>query len=76
MKDFQNGETVFIIESDGIALGEYVEYSNKKQGHKVKTSTSSSDYSIIKDDLLYNSYRTAKSFFVDKSFRNKHFNIF
>lgn len=74
MKNFGNGESVFIIESDGIASGDYVEFSEKKGGHKVKTSTSSNDYDIVKDELLWGSYYSAKDKFTDQNFRNKHFN--
>ena len=73
MKDFREGQTVHIVESDGIALGHYIEYSHKKQGHKVRTHTGAHDYKVIEDDLLYGDYKIAKSRLLSKTFRNKHF---
>lgn len=73
MKNFEEGQTVHIVESDGIALGHYIEAAPKKNGHKVKTHTGAHDYKVIEDDLLYADYYKAKNQLTSKTFRNKHF---
>lgn len=73
-RNYKNGETVHIIESDGIALGHYLEWSEQKQAHKVDTSTSSNDYKLVEDDLLKNDYKEAKEKLLSNTFKNQHFN--
>ena len=73
MKSYKENQTVHIIESDGIALGHYAGYSQKKNGHKVRTSTSSSDYKVVKDALLESDYQNAKKKLLSSKFRNQHF---
>lgn len=73
-KNYKNGQTIHIIESDGIALGHYLEWSEKKQSHKVDTSTSSNDYKLVEDELLTENYQDAKEKLLSNNFKNQHFN--
>jgi len=72
-RTYEEGDTVHIIESDGIALGHYLEWSQRKQAHKVDTSTSSNDYALVEDDLLTDDYREAKKKLASPKFKRRHF---
>jgi len=74
MKYFEEGQSVHIIEQDGIALADYAGYNENKSLHKISSKTGGRDYLYTKDELIFENYQKAKEKFKDKKFINQHFN--
>lgn len=73
MKNFNEGDSVYVIEQDGISLGHYVDSARENGKHKVKVSTGTKAFIILDGDVMFPSYSEAKPKFLDAEFMNSLF---